>query len=273
MLVNKRNWIFSILFILSACSARAPGGASNGRIINFTNCQLNPDQGKGSLQGAWGGLPVSLVFDNDFYMTDGGEAMPSLRRAADTWNGWAALRSYTGFSISNDTTGISAGRMMPDISSCEQAAYSSQITDVVGVWKIASSGAHKNQRESCALTSDGLPGRILPSGVQGQTDWITNGGAIIGSSVLINFEEYNAPGKVQLDVESLLLHELGHVIGLLHSCNGSSGSSIDGTSAPSCFSGAASSFYLEAVMFPFLDARQIRRNLTQNEYDRINCLY
>jgi hypothetical protein len=75
-----------------------------------------------------------------------------------------------------------------------------------------------------------------------------------------------------VDVESLLLHELGHVLGMLHSCNGSTDGSIDGTSAPACQSGLNSQ-YLEAVMFPFLEIGQLRRKLQQNDYNRINCLY
>lgn len=294
MLMHKRNWILKsrlnasplslfqaslqflfLILILSSCSARPSGARANGRIINFTNCQMPPDQGYGSLVGHWGGLPVPVVFDNDYYMTDSGEAMPSLRNALATWNGWASLRGYRGFSISNDGTGLTAGREIPPslAETCDQRNYTAQVTDVVGVWKIGSAGNHKNQRVNCKVTETGAPGRILPTGVQGQTDWITSGGLITGASILLNFEEFNAPGKAKLDVESLLLHELGHVLGMLHSCNGTSGDSYDGTTAPACGNPNISPFYLDAVMFPFLDARQLRRKLTQNEYDRINCLY
>jgi hypothetical protein len=108
--------------------------------------------------------------------------------------------------------------------------------------------------------------------VQGQTDWITLNGRISGASVLLNFEQFNATGKLRVDVESLLLHELGHVLGLLHSCNGSTSDSTDSTSAPNCSPGINPQ-YLEAVMFPFLEINLIRRKLQQNDYNRINCLY
>ncbi|MGZ3693798.1 MAG: hypothetical protein ACXWQO_06330 [Bdellovibrionota bacterium] len=258
--------------LLSACSARPSGGLNQGRVVNYTQCVLPSDQGRGSLEGSWATLPVPIVFDNDFYLTDGGEIVPSLRNAVGTWNTWAVLRGYSGLAITNDGSGAAAGREMPTVTDCAQATYSSQVTDVVGIWKISSSGQHANIRASCAPTTAGAPGRILPTGVQGQTDWITLNGHISGASILLNFEEFNAPGKQRVDVESLLLHELGHVLGLLHSCNGSTTDSVDGTSAPACSSGINNQ-YLDAVMFPFLEINLIRRKLGQNDYNRINCLY
>jgi hypothetical protein len=93
----------------------------------------------------------------------------------------------------------------------------------------------------------------------------------VGASVLLNFADFNAPGKPELDIESLFLHELGHVLGMLHSCNGSSAENLDPTSAPVCYNAPIE--FQKAVMFPFLDVRQYRRILQQNDYDRVNCLY
>lgn len=215
---------------------------------------------------------MRLVFDRDFYVTNQGQALTSVRAAKDTWNSWASLRGKTGFEVDNDTSGNSGGRDIPALTStCNQADYSTAVTDAVGVWKINNTGDHVNARDSCTANTDGSKGKILPTGVQGQTDWITVNGAIVGASVLLNFEGFNAPGKQSVDLESLLLHELGHVLGLLHSCNGSSGDSIDSTTAPAC--SVAPNRYTDAVMFPFLVVNQVRRNLLQNDYNRINCLY
>lgn len=267
----------AVLALVTSCSARPSAARQAGRITNFTNCAIRPDQGTGSFQGSWAGLPIPLVLDRDFYLTDEGEAVVPLRNAAETWNAWARLRGKQAFRITNDGSGMSAGRDIPEITSCVQAGYSSSVTDVVGIWKIATHGFHKNQRDSCPRTADGKMGRILyydettGAGVQGQTDWVMQSGRITGASILLNFEGYNAPGRQRIDVESLLLHELGHVLGLLHSCNGSSGDAIDGTSSPPC--GGAPDAYTEAVMFPYLEVQQERRDLKQNDYDRINCIY
>lgn len=264
--------LLALLAATASCSARPSNARNAGRITNFTNCLLQPDQGAGSLKASWNSLPVPVAFDKDFYLTDNGEIVPSLRSSVRTWNGWANLRGMQGLVISNDGTGVSAGMEIPDlVTTCSQAIYSAQVTDVVGIWKINAQGRHQNQRDACGAVN-GVNGRILPTGVQGQTDWITLNGKTVGASILLNFEEFNAPGKLRVDVESLLLHELGHVLGLLHSCNGSSSDSIDGTSAPACNSGLDSQ-YLDAVMFPFLEINLLRRKLGQNDYNRINCLY
>lgn len=268
-LQHKITKLFALLPVLSlafACTARSTGDVQRGRIVNYTLCQLPSDQGRGSLEGQWFSTPIPLVFDKEFYVTDNGNFMAPLRAAVETWNHWSRLKGFDIFRIVNDGTGQTAGRDIPDLSDCSQASYSAQVTDAVGIWKIQSYGPGINTRTSC-----GTQGKILPTGVQGQTDWIIQSGKIIGASILLNFEEFNAPGKLTIDVQSLLLHELGHVAGLLHSCNGSTSGSIDATSSPAC--GIAPAPYVNAVMFPFLLPAQERRALTQNDYSRINCLY
>ncbi|MGZ3735833.1 MAG: hypothetical protein ACXVC0_12780 [Bdellovibrionota bacterium] len=266
-----------LLSPLIACTVAPSSALNNGHVVNYTTCSLPKDQGVGSLHGAWATLPVNLVLDKDFYVADDGAAVPSLRESVQSWNTWAGIRGLgEAFNLKNDGSGQSAGLDIPELTDCSQASYSASLPGTVGVWKIASAGFHANRRASCGTAADGSPGKLLSLGVQGQTDWIIQNGRITGASVLLNFEDYNSPGKQPIDVQSLLLHELGHVLGLLHSCNGSSGGSIDGTTAPACFTAGvltAPTEYTNAVMFPFLQVGQIRQSLTQNDYNRINCLY
>lgn len=257
---------FLFFFLLTACSVQGSRSNKDGQVTNYVDCLLPKDQGEGSLMGQWASLPIPVILDRDFYVADEGAALPALRGAIQTWNDWAALKGLRGFEIQNDGTDNTAGMDIPAITSCQQAAYSSAVTDKVGIWKITSYGDGKNKRSDC-----GTQQKILPDGVQGQTDWTIVGGKIAGASILLNFEGFNSPGTRKIDVESLLLHELGHVLGLLHSCNGSSGDSTDSTSAPSC--GVAPSAYKNAVMFPYLDVGLLRRSLLQNDYSRVNCLY
>lgn len=266
-----------LLLPLFACTVAPSSAVNNGRVVDYTSCSLPKDQGVGSLHGQWASLPVSIVFDKDFYVANNGDAMPSLRNAVGTWNSWAQLKGHSGaYSIKNDGTGTSAGLDIPPLSDCSQASYSASLSGTVGIWKITGEGYHANQRAACGTNSDGTPGKLLANGVQGQTDWIIQSGRIVGASILLNFADYNSPGQQAIDVESLLLHELGHVLGLLHSCNGSSGTSTDSTTAPACIVGgsvAVGPQYANAVMFPFLQVAQLRRNLTQNDLSRVNCLY
>ena len=260
-----------VLFLctLTACTAAAPSENPGGASSNITHCQLPTDQGRGSLLGSWQGLGIPIVFDKDFYVTDSGVAMDSVRGAVETWNRWAQAKGHLkAFTIYNDVAGTQGGMEIPNLTDCSQSSYSSAITSFVGVWKLGSYEPRRNSRTSC-----GAAKKLLPDGVQGQTDWVVSGGKIVGSSILLNFEGFNAPGKDHIDLESLLLHEMGHVLGLYHSCNGSTPGSTDATTAPDCSAGSTNVNYKTAVMFPFLYANQVRRGLQKNDYARINCLY
>jgi len=257
--------VLLFVFLCAACSARKSNLNSKGIITNYTQCSLPKDQGTGSLVGPWNSRPISIVFDQEFYLSNDGAVLTSLRNAVQTWNSWSSLRGFSIFSIINDSSsGISGGEHIPTNATCEQSAYTSGYTTAVGVWKIQASGDGKNARDSCGTEKQ----KILADTVQGQTDWIVYNGKITAASILLNFDAWNAPGKVKVDVESLLLHELGHVVGLLHSCNPGTG---DATASVNC--SLASASYISAVMFPALYSDQLRRSLGQNDYNRVNCLY
>ncbi len=239
---------------------------------DFTGCSLPNDQGKGSLFGSWESLPVHLTIDSEFYRADKGSDARAIEKAVRTWNDWAKAKGKVAFVIEKSGRGDN----IPELTDCAQASYTEAHSNSVGIWKINGAGFRRNRRDSCGMNADGSPGKILPFGVQGQTDWKAEAGKIAGASVLLNFEDYNAPGKQRIDVESLMLHELGHVLGLLHSCNGSNGDAVDSTTAPACFDKGEPSApypYLQAVMFPFLSVHQHKRALTENDFNRVNCLY
>jgi hypothetical protein len=235
-------------------------------------CHLPVDQGMGSLHTSWSQLPIKLTFDSEFYVADGGMEARALERAVQTWNDWAKAKGKVAFVI--ERPGQGSG--IPELEECAQASYTEAHRSSVGVWKINGSGFRANRRPSCGAQPNGSPGKLLPFGVQGSTDWIVQNGKTAGASILLNFEDYNAPGKQRIDTESLMLHHLGHVLGLLHSCNGSNGDSMDATTAPACFDRgmpSAPADYLRAAMFPYLEVSEQKRALGQNDIDRASCLY
>lgn len=223
------------------------------------------DQGNGSLQGHWPALPINVVIDRDFYLSGQGAEADQIKAAINTWNNnWAALKGMVAFNLINDGSGLNAGAGIPVTTDCAQATITAARFDAVGIWKIQAGGDGANTRTQ----ADGTQCKLLDTGIQGKTDWVVSGGNVTGASILLNFDQYNNNSNNLLDVQSLTLHELGHVLGLLHSCNPGPG---DITTAPSC--DIAPQKYTLAVMFPYLQLQQLRRALTQNDYSRVNCLY
>lgn len=227
-----------------------------------TSCLLPPDQGTGSLLGSWAALPVKLVFDEAFYAPGNENHLQALRNAVGTWNGWARLRGKTAFVVVDETH----GRAIPKETGCSQSAYTNSVSDAVGLWMINGSGDRKNQRATCGMNDRGEHNRLMPEGVHAQTDWLING-KIKGASVLFNYE-LAMTGPSAVDAESVMVGQLGHVLGLLGSC---STGGADLTTAPSC--NGAPREYQNSVMNPYLAPGEIRRELGTNDYNRINCLY
>jgi hypothetical protein len=224
---------------------------------SLARCELPADQGYGSLMGSWESLPVSLIVDREFYAREGGQAAEALLRAVRTWNDWAGRRGKTAFVVSAEAD-------IPRVTECNQSAYTKGIPAAAGIWIIDGSPGRENRRHGC-----GGEEKILP-GEASQTDWLIEGGRILGASVLLNFEDFNSPGKPSIDLETLLAHELGHVLGLLHSCNGRGPLGTDGTSAPFCRQAPVA--YRKAVMAPIYPG-DVRRELGANDLNRLKCLY
>jgi hypothetical protein len=247
--------LFAILFSALALASSGEG------------CRLPPEQGAGSMIGSWEKLPITLVADRGLYANDHGSGAAALRSAVKTWNDWAATKGKVAFVIQNDLKSEKGGMLIPELTSCSQADYTNAVPGAVGIWKIGRSGPSANARPTCGIRR----AKLIADGVQAQTDWNVDNRIIRNASILLNFDYFQADGRPKVDLESLLVHELGHVLGLLHSCNSSSDDAIDGTSSPAC--DASPKEFVEAAMFPYLRRGTVRRSIQTNDLDRVSCLY
>lgn len=219
-------------------------------------CILPEDQA-GSLAGRWPSSPIPVaVHEGDFDSSEVGE----IAAAASSWNSF--FGKSKGLQILEFQNGSSSSVAKP-LNVCGQgiinnSGSSAQFTGDVVIYK-QEEWPYPNLSEVIALTSY-CPVAATPLK------------RFYMAIMEINYENFFAGGK-QPDLQSIILHEFGHLLGLLHSCEGAAGNGI-----PGCNESGISGDYLSAVMFPVIQFPdgvngEQRRALKTNDQGRANCLY
>ena len=147
------------------------------------------------------------------------------------------------------------------------------------------------ERQNAGTTCDydyGSPDRLSILIETSSTHWNSITGGAGSTTAGISYRCYlNHKGLVQqviiLNVSNILnlnlieavsLHEIGHALGLDHSCSFS-----QKTGVPRCDPSNTSSDYYQAVMYPSLTKDPItnqtidKRDIRKNDTDRMSCLY
>lgn len=218
-------------------------------------CVLPPDQ-VGTILARWKVLPVPIaVKTNNFEPTEVAE----ISAAVKTWN------SFYGQSLS--LTVLDSGDPLRSVDSklpatgtlCSQGIlqgnqYAGQVVIYKhGQWPYPNA-------EVIALTSNcPVPAKPMNN--------------IYMAIMEINYQHFFVEGTKIPDLQSIFLHEFGHLLGLDHSCN-----TQTKTGFPVCSDPKMPESYLKAVMFPVIpftsDGKgESRRSLNDNDMGRANCLY
>jgi hypothetical protein len=97
---------------------------------------------------------------------------------------------------------------------------------------------------------------------------------IYDAVTLVNYQNFFIQGQPLPDLETIIAHELGHVLGLKHSCENNS--TITGM--PDCNLSGLDATYQSAIMFPSFTFNQNqigeqKRQLGVNDEGRANCIY
>ncbi len=242
--------------LLTALAALMSGCApEKNKTKVVKECVLPEDQNK-TLIGNWKVTPVPLMISSQF----NGEETAEIVAAAKTWNAFfEASQGIKVFDIGDEgnprrTTAKSKGTQVCN----EGIVQGTHFSGNVGIFKQAP-WAFGNHSVIAITSTCPVKKKGLDTFFNGELD--------------INYQDFFINGKKRPDLQSILVHELGHLLGLDHSCaKGGAGG------FPDCDSKALPDNYFFAVLFPIIafDAQgfgEVRRDLNDNDQGRGNCLY
>lgn len=232
--------------ILSGCFDRQVGA-------NYTKkCAVAEDQA-GTFNGRWPVVAIPVGFANGQF-NDSERALYA--EGAAVWNRFYSYsRGYPIFSVNtsgNNTQNVSSSNLgYPGI--IKDGAFTGEVV----VRKVAASWAY--DAGIIAVT------QVYTNVSNGSFRKITN------ALQDFNFVNYWAPGKKQPDFKSIVVHELGHLFGLNHSCEWYTKEGM-----PHCAN--ASTQYVAAALYPvvyFPDKYhgEVRDQVRTNDQERANCMY
>jgi len=225
-------------------------------------CELPVEQSK-TLSGRWPKLIIPVSFKQGDFSS--GE----LAKMIDALDAWNTHFQKTQSLMVFDYGSRGSPRMTPNAAPASLCSYSllngsNQFVSAVAIYK-RSTWPYPTAKDAVGLTSScSKSASPVPS--------------MYISIIELNYQYFFVSGTRQPDLTSILLHELGHLLGVDHSCVASTSTKASGGGYPICDSSDLKQEYYDAVMFPTVffnsdGTGQVRSLLQTNDQGRANCLY
>lgn len=239
--------------------------STNNAVANstlITSCPGVPqDQADGFL-GRWSAGPVRVsIYQGAFTATEEAEIIQALK----AWNAhYTAVKGGPFFDYGSDSAPYKTQALPPsNFCSTSMVGNDGKLYGSVAIYKSTTGGIN-----SGLFTAN-------PSAMAITTTCTTDGQPypkpFSNAMISINFINFFNPQKMP-DMQSILAHEFGHLVGLDHSCGPGNGSAqYIGCNSP------LPDAYKSALMYPIFNfvgaVGELRRNLRENDQIRSNCLY
>lgn len=240
----------------TGCALYSPGNTTA-----YTSTCLIPSDQSGTINGHWTTVPIPLAVAQGQFAS---QELSAITAAADTWNAFSSnVRSENFFNyggVSGNPTVSAASDSSQSGDMCAQGILQSgSYTGNVVIYKLGTWPSSYSSAAMAITRYCTTPASPYPTMYMALTE--------------LNYQDFFVSGQRVPDLQTIVTHEDGHVLGLNHSCE-----NFTENGMPLCTNSSINPNYLTAIMYPTFgfDAYGnglVNHSLGIDDEQRVDCLY